>query len=81
MKVLAKKMTDEWVPALAKLAPQSGCYMSEVSSHVYLSCMSERECYSLGFLSTKSITFAGRSVPARLETGILWFQLPKPLCN
>ncbi|MCJ1266043.1 hypothetical protein MMC22_005925 [Lobaria immixta] len=29
MKTLAKRMTDEWVPALTALAPDSGCYMNE----------------------------------------------------
>ena len=30
MKTLATRMTNEWVPALATLAPQAGCYLSEV---------------------------------------------------
>ena len=33
MDILAKKMTDEWVPTLTALAPDSGCYMSEVKFH------------------------------------------------
>ena len=31
MAISAKKMTEKWVPALADVAPDSGCYMSEVS--------------------------------------------------
>ena len=30
MEILANKMTNEWVPTLAALAPEAGCYMSEV---------------------------------------------------
>lgn len=30
MDILAKRMTDEWVPALTALAPGSGCFMNEV---------------------------------------------------
>ena len=39
MDVLAKKMTNEWVPTLTALAPDSGCYMSEVNIH------SDHFCY------------------------------------
>ena len=30
MKTLADRMTHEWVPALAALAPDAGAYMNEV---------------------------------------------------
>lgn len=33
MAISAKRMTEEWVPKLAAVAPNSGCYMSEVTAH------------------------------------------------
>jgi hypothetical protein len=35
MKILADRMTNEWVPILTELTPDSGCYMSEARRNVH----------------------------------------------
>lgn len=73
MKTLAKRMTDEWVPALTALAPDSGCYMNEVSIR--------RPHVQHVFLPAKLIptvltrVFIGRPSNAQLERRLLRAQL------
>jgi len=82
MKVAADKMTNEWVPALAALAPESGCYMNEVSYHFYLHItMSLLPSIKNTFFMNLTRTIEGRSSDAQLEASFFWRELRGIACH